>query len=70
MAEFNLDDWDNASLVLELMDKGIEFNICLKVAKNCRSMEDTERFMNQECPVCMDEFLMDEVGCCIQSLNC
>ena len=35
-----------------------------------RTLEDAERFMNQKCPVCMDEFLMDEVGCCIQSLNC
>ena len=70
MAEFDLDDWDRASLVFELMDKGKAFNICLKVAKNCRTMEEAERFMNQECPVCFDTYLMDEVGCCIHSLNC
>ena len=62
MAEFNLQEWDSASLVLELMDRGTEFNTCVKVAKNCRTMEEAERFMNQECPVCMDEFLMDEVS--------
>ena len=63
MAEFNLDDWDSASLVFQLMDKDTEFNVCLKVARNCRTMEEAEKFMNQECPVCMDEFLMDEVSC-------
>lgn len=62
MAEFNLQEWDSASLVFKLMDKDAKFNICLKVARNCRTMEEAERFMNQECPVCSDSFLMDEVS--------
>ena len=62
MAEFNLEDWDSADLVFNLMAKDTEFNICLKVARNCRTLEEAERFMNQECPVCCDTFLMDEVS--------
>ena len=61
MAEFNLEVWDSAHLVLDLMAKKVEFNICLKVARNCRTMEEADKFMNQECPVCSDTHLMDEV---------
>ena len=63
MAEFNLEDWNRASLVFHLMDKKIKFSVCLEVARNCQTMQEAERFMNQECPVCMDSYLMNEVGC-------
>ena len=62
MAEFNLDNWDRASLVFRLMDKN-KFNVCLEVARNCHTMEEADRFMNQECPICMESYLMNEVGC-------
>ena len=62
MAEFNLEDWDSADLVFNLMAKDTEFNICLKVARNCRTLEEADKFMNQECLVCTDSFLMDEVS--------
>ena len=63
MAEFNLEDWDRASLVFRLMDKNYKFNVCLKVARNCHTMEEADRFMIQECPICMEAYLMNEVGC-------
>ena len=63
MADFNLEDWDSADLFLNLMAKEVEFNICLKVARNCRTLEEVHWFIvNQECPVCSDTFIMDEVS--------
>lgn len=67
MAEFNLEDWGRADLVFNLMAKDVEFSSCLKVAKNCRTMEEAEKFMNQECPVCCDSYCMDEV--CLHTTN-
>ena len=63
MAEYNLAEWDRASLVFHLMDKGNKFSVYLEVARNCQTMEETERFMNQECPICVESYLMNEVGC-------
>ena len=62
MAEFNLEDWSRADLVFTLMAEEVEFDTCLKVARNCRTMEEAERFMNQECPICCATFFMDEVS--------
>ena len=62
MGEYRLEDEDRASLVLELMKGGRAFGQCITLAQNCRTMEEVERYMNQECPICADTFMMDEVS--------
>ena len=62
MGEYNLESEDRASLVLELMKGDREFGQCITLAKNCRNMEEAERYSNQECPICCDTFMMDDVS--------
>ena len=61
MGECNLESEERASLVLKLMD-GREFGQCITLAKNCRTMEEVERYSNQECPICFNAFMMDDVS--------
>ena len=62
MGEYKLKSEDRALFVLELMKGGREFGQCITLAKNCRNMEEVERFVTQECPICCNTFMMDEVS--------
>ena len=61
MGEFKLESVERALLALELIKGGREFGECITLAKNCRNMEEVERY-RVECPICCHTFMMDDVS--------
>ena len=62
MVEFNLPSWDNAELVFQLRGKGHDFHKALATARNCNTLEEADKYFNQECPVCSDTYFIDDVS--------
>ena len=67
MGEFKLENTEKASMVIELMEKiedeGLEYPLSyyIDAARDFSTMEDAERGLIKECPICTMSYPVHEV---------
>ena len=60
-AEKDIISWGRAEVVIKLIDRGHGVDDSVDAARNCGDLQRSLRYLQQECPLCVDVYPMSQV---------
>ena len=61
LAEKDIISWGRAEVVIKLIDRGHGVDDSVDAARNCGDLQRSLRYLQQECPLCVDVYPMSQV---------